>query len=154
MALARLAITALAVLPLCAGTSPVQPVRVCEVMRNPAEYAGRPVMVFGRLSSRNEGRYLGEEKCPAQSKPVEFELHLDRQAGPRPDDSIEVDTAAVQRCLAEMRKTTPLRKFPFGSSDYDRWALVYGRLEVAPGKTLAGRLVFRSDSLIVFVNDQ
>jgi hypothetical protein len=111
-------------------------------------------MLLGRLSSRESGRFLGEEKCADGGKPALLELHSDRQAGPLPDGSIDVDTAAVERSITEMKKSTPLHTFPFGSGDFDRWAIVYGRVASVPAPPKPGRLVLRSDSLIIFVNDQ
>jgi len=138
----------------------VRPTRVCEVLRRPAEYEGRAMMIVGRLSARGGERFLGEEKCGDGGKAALLELHADAAAGPKPDGSIDVDTAAVERSVAEMKKSTALRNFPFGSGDYDRWALVYGRVEMSGssekpvGDRFAGRVVLRSDSLVIFLNDQ
>jgi hypothetical protein len=146
----------------CLQAASMRPVRVCEVLRKPAEYDGKPAMVVGRLSARSSGRVLGEEKCSEGGSPALLQLHADRRTGPAPDGSIEVDTAEVRRSIEEMKKSTALRSFPFGSGDYDRWAIVYGRVEIAPAANKAaageerssGGLVVRSDSLVIFLNDQ
>ncbi|HZU26529.1 MAG TPA: hypothetical protein VFA04_13470 [Bryobacteraceae bacterium] len=160
MARFRLAAALLSAALPALGAAAAHPVRVCDVLRKPEEYAGKAMLVLGRLSSRESGRFLGEERCSDQGKPVLLELHPDRQAGPLPDGSIDVDRAAVEHDIAEMKKSTALHTFPFGSGEYDRWAIVYGRVEIPTANTkpasdrYAGKIVLRSDSLVIFLNDQ
>ena len=44
------------------------------------------------------------------------------------------------------------RKFKFGTPEYDRWAVVYGRVVAHKGdKKAAADLVFRGDGVILFL---
>ena len=51
-------------------------------------------------------------------------LTEDGNDGPRAPGSFEIDAAILNRKFEELRKHTTLGKFRFGSSDYDRWAVV------------------------------
>lgn len=60
----------------------------------------------------------------------------------------------MNRKFDDLRKRTSLGKFRFGSSDYDRWAVVYGRVESRKGesaKKAAADLVFRGDGVVLFL---
>ena len=81
----------------------------------------------------------------------------DRADGPKPPDSYEFDAADLRRKLADIEKRTSLGKFRFGSLEYDRWAVVFGRVDAPKGPD-AGKtppsLTFRGDGVIVFVTHQ
>ena len=134
---------------------PIVPFTVCEILHDLATYEGKPVAAIGRYSYRQDGIWLAEQACEAQSTtPPALWLAEDTADGPRPPDSFQLDGAAVTRKLTEIRKHTTLGKFRFGSSDYDRWAVVFGRVEnrkEAAAKKAAADLVFRGDGVVVFL---
>ena len=134
----------------------IVPFTVCEILHDLAAYEGKPVAALGRYSFRQDGRWLGEQACEAPSAaPSALWLAEDAMDGPRPPSSFQLDGAAMTRKLTEMRKHTSLGKFRFGSSDYDRWAVVFGRVENrkdAAARKAAADLVFRGDGVVVFIN--
>jgi len=150
----------LAVTLVCASApaedAAIVPFTICEILHDLAAYEGKPVAALGRYSFRQGGSWLGEQACDAPSAtPPALWLAEDPMDGPRPPDSFQLDGAALTRKLTEMRKHTTLGKFRFGSSDYDRWAVVYGRVENrkdAAAKKAAADLVFRGDGVVVFIN--
>jgi hypothetical protein len=136
----------------------IVPLTVCEILHDLASYEGKPVAALGRYSFRHDGSWLGEQACdavPSSPTPPALLLAEDPVDGPRPPESFQLDGAAVTRKLTEMRKHTSLGKFRFGSTDYDRWAVVFGRVENrkdAAAKKAAADLVFRGDGVVVFIN--
>jgi hypothetical protein len=134
--------------------APVVPLTVCEVLRDLPGREGKPVAVLGRYSFRENGRWMGEQACePATSGPPQLWLVEDSKDGPKPGDGYELDAAAVRRKLAEIERRTSLGKFRFGTPDYDRWAVVWGRVETrkpADGKASAN-LVYRGSGVVVFL---
>ena len=138
------------------GTAALQPVTVCELLAHPDTYSGKPVVVVGRFSFREYGRFLSEKGCV-------LHLVLDPKNGPVPPAAFSVDTEATNRKLAAVRKSTTLANFRFGSSDYDRWAMVYGRVEPGPPpEKRSGRefddastqVLCRSQTLLIFLREQ
>jgi hypothetical protein len=78
----------------------------------------------------------------------------DLKDGPKPADQLILNSAVLKKKFAEIQTRTQLGKFKFGTSDYDRWAFVYGRVEAATGsegRKSAGRLVFRGQAVIVVI---
>lgn len=137
-------------LAMSATEGPVEPVTVCEVLRNGSDNSGKVLAVLGRFSSRRDGRTLNQETCSDKENSVR--LIEDVKEGPKPPPVFELDGVAVTRKLKQVKEHTSLHTFRFGSSDYDRWAVVYGRLEV--GKTPAApRLIYRGDGVIVFLHE-
>lgn len=57
--------------------------------------------------------------------PVTF----DRKLAPKTPDHLEIEASAVTKLLRAIQQSTALAKFRFGTPDYDRWAVVYGRIE-------------------------
>jgi hypothetical protein len=151
---------ALAALPATCADGPLVPVTVCEVLGNLAMYDGKAVAALGRYSFRERGRWLSEESCgvdSATSPAANPTLWLveDAQNGPRPPDDFEMDGTVLGHKLADIRKRTTLGKFRFGTPDYDRWAVVYGRVESRKGdgaKIAPADLAFRGDGVVVFLN--
>jgi hypothetical protein len=146
---------ALAALPATCADGPLVPVTVCEVLGDLPMYDGKVVAALGRYSFREKGRWLSEESCGdgAPENPTLW-LMEDAKDGPRPPDDFEMDGAVLGRKLADVRKRTALGKFRFGTSDYDRWAVVYGRVETRKGdaaKTAPADLEFRGDGVVVFL---
>jgi len=145
-------------MPALAADAPtaLQPVTVCEALAHPEMYSGKPVLLMGRFSFRDYGRFLSEKGCV-------LHLMFDSKTGPVPPAAFSVDTGATDRKLTAVRKTTNLATFRFGSSDYDRWALVYGRLEpaAAPDKhggrefdDASGEVLCHSQTLLIFLHEQ
>jgi hypothetical protein len=147
---------ALAALPATCADGPLVPVTVCEVLGDLPMYDGKAVAALGRYSFREKGRWLSEESC-GEGSAANSTLWLveDAKDGPRPPDDFEMDGSVLGRKLAEIRKRTALGKFRFGTSDYDRWAVVYGRVETRKGdaaKAAPADLAFRGDGVVVFLN--
>jgi hypothetical protein len=146
---------ALAAFPGLCADSAVVPVTVCEVVRDLAQYQDKAVAVLGRYSFRQHGRWVAEQACDEQppSGPMLW-LVEDAKDGPKPPSDFEIDAPTLERKWADMRKRTSLAKFRFGTPDYDRWAVVYGRVETRRGeaaKTAPADLVFRGDGVVVFL---
>jgi hypothetical protein len=147
---------ALAALPATCADGPLVPVTVCEVLGDLPMYDGKAVAALGRYSFREKGRWLSEESCGdgAAATPTLW-LVEDTNNGPRPPDNFEMDGIVLEHKLAEIRKRTALGKFRFGTPDYDRWAVVYGRVETRKGdaaKIAPADLTFRGDGVVVFLN--
>jgi hypothetical protein len=146
---------ALACAPALPADPPLEPVSVCDVVRDLPAMEGKSVAVLGRYSFRDSGTSLGEQSCqPAVAVPAQLRLREDSKDGPKPPGSLEIDATGLRQKLADLRKRTSLGKFRFGSSDYDRWAVVYGRVEAAKsadGKTAPASLVFRGDGVVIFL---
>jgi hypothetical protein len=135
--------------------APLVPYTVCEIVQELPRYEGKSVAAVGRYSFRQEGRWLGEQDCAATaSAPPILWLSEDANDGPKPPADFELDGVTLSHKLADIRKHTALGKFRFGSTDYDRWAVVYGRVEPRKGdaaKKAPADLVFRGDGVIVFL---
>ena len=123
------------VLVILAGTAspadaPLVPKTVCDVARNLTALEGASLAVLGRYSFRSTGRWLDEQACdPAAAATPRLWLQEDAENAPRPEEKLELDAEAVRNELAEVQKRTSLGKFRFGSTDYDRWAVIFGRVE-------------------------
>jgi hypothetical protein len=65
---------------------------------------------------------------------------------------VSIDEAALEGKLRAMKRRTSLGKFKFGSADYDRWAVVFGRLET--GNEEKPQLIYRGDGAIFFFVDK
>jgi hypothetical protein len=146
---------ALAAFPGLCADNVIVPLTVCEIVRDLDMYQAKPVAILGRYSFRQNGRWLSEESCEDQpGSAPKLWLVEDTKDGPRPPGEFELDALALDRKWAEVRKRTSLAKFRFGTSDYDRWAVVYGRVEARRGdasKTAPADLVFRGDGVVVFL---
>jgi len=142
----------------------IVPVTVCEILRDPAAYDGKSIAVLGRYSFRESGRWLGEQSCGPGSAVAAPMLWLTESArdAPKPPDNFALDGIELHRKWVAMQQRTSLGKFRFGTSDYDRWAVIYGKVQ--PRKPGAGDpddpperrnapadLVFRGDGTIVFL---
>lgn len=158
-----------------AAEPPVQVVRVCDVLKDVQSYAGRPLAIVGRFSFREDnGRFLSEANCGAQANsgdsawPTVLRLAFNTESAPKPPQPMVLDEQAILGKLKEVRKATALREFRFGSPDYDRWALVFGRIDpvkefTAHAKPAAVQkdglgpapadLVCRGDGVIVFLDN-
>lgn len=146
-------IVLLAVAAPCAE-EPIIPYTVCEIAGDLAKFEANPVAALGRYSFREDGRWLGEQACGESAGPVLLRLDEDGKEGPKTSGTFEIDAVTLNRKFADLRKRTALGKFRFGSPDYDRWAVVYGRVETRKGedtKKAVANLVFRGDGVVVFL---
>ena len=149
-------------MPALAADAPavLQPVTVCEALAHPETYSGKAVLLLGRFSFRDYGRFLSEKGCV-------LHLMFDSKNGPVPPAAFSVDTGATDRKLDAVRKSTNLATFRFGSSDYDRWALVYGRIggriEPVPVPEkhgnrefdgASGEVLCHGQTLLIFLHEQ
>ena len=142
------------VIPAPCADGPVVPYTVCEILSDLPKFEAAPVAALGRYSFREQGRWLSEQVCDGAANPPVLWLAEDSKEGPKAPDSFEIEGAALNRKFDELRKHTSLGKFRFGSSDYDRWAVVYGRIEPRTGdaaKKALADLVFRGDGVVVFL---
>ena len=163
--------------PLIEGAEPaLQPVTVCEVLQGLSAYDGKVVAVVGRFSSRQTGRWLGEQKCDrklvagGQEWPNAFWVTYDPAAAPEPPTVLAVDATLLAQKLRAVKLGTSLTKLPFGSPDYDNWAVVYGRVETRKdlvtvtgsgtrkngfgyGESSPARLICHGDAVVIFLND-
>jgi hypothetical protein len=87
-------------------------------------------------------------------------LTEDSTDGPKPPANFEFDSAVLNKKFAALTRHTALGKFRFGNPEYDRWAVVYGRVVSrasrkgdAPQKTPA-ELVFRGNGVVVFLTTE
>jgi hypothetical protein len=142
-----------------AADPPLVPLTVCEVLHDLASNQGKTVAVLGRYSFRESGRWMGEQACdggspvPGGTPPLLW-LVEDSNDGPKPPGDFELDAVALQRKLALIQQHTSLGRFRFGSSDYDRWAVIYGRVETRKAeaaKQAPANLVFRGSGVVVFL---
>ena len=146
--------TALAV----AADPPIPTVTVCEVLADLPAHEGKDVAVLGRFSFRRDGRWIGEQSCgPNSPAPPLLWLAEDLEAGPKPPANFEFDSALLNKKFAALTKRTSLGKFRFGQPEYDRWAVVYGRVVARKGadaQKAPADLVFRGDGVIVFLTTE
>jgi hypothetical protein len=150
----------------------VEPVRVCELLAGLEAWRGKTAAVIGRYSFRDNGRFMSEDACESHltagslAWPDSIQLTADPAGGPKLPDGFDVDPVSTARKLKETRKATALGKFRFGSLEYDRWAIVYGRVEPAPGLATPPtslkpgknalepaplRLIYRGDGMIFVI---
>ena len=130
-----------------AADPPVTPLSVCEVLRDLPAHAGKDVAVLGRYSSRSSGDWLGEQSCQPAVEGAPTLLLEEDGAAPRLPENFALNAKELHSKLVDMQRRTTLGKFRFGTPDYDRWAVIYGRLEK---RTLR----FRGSGLIMFLTGQ
>jgi hypothetical protein len=133
---------------------PIVPYTVCEILGDLAHFEENTVAALGRYSFRSDGRWLSEEACGGSSNSPILWLFEDGKDGPKAPNAFEIDGAALNRKFTDLRKHTALGKFRFGSPDYDRWAVVYGKVEPRTGdaaKKAPADLVFRGDGVVVYL---
>ena len=154
----------LAATPVCAYApvaAPILPLTVCEVLRDLPSQTGKTVAVLGRYSWREKGSWVSEDTCVAtaqpsargQEPPAELWM-IENHSAPRLPDDYELDAAGVHRKLLEIQRHTTLAKFRFGTPDYDRWAVIWGRVEPRkPDETpkAAANLQYRGAGAIFFL---
>jgi hypothetical protein len=140
------------------AAGPIAPITVCEILADPAAHDGKDVAVLGRYSFRKDGRWIGEQSCgTAATVPAMLWLTEDSAVGPKSPADFELDASVLNRKFAELLKHTALGKFRFGTPDYDRWAVVYGRVIVRKGNDAAkapAELVFRGSGVVIFLTSE
>ena len=157
------------------GQTPIEPLRVCDVLENLSAHDGKVIAIQGRYSFRENDRFLGEETCGRALTandvvwPNALRVVFDPKTAPAPARSLEFHAASVYRNLKLIRERTSLGKFRFGTVDYDRWAVVYGRIEVskefkAGTRPTAGRksalepapaqVISSGESTILFISEE
>ncbi len=138
--------------------APIVPLSVCEVLRDLPAHDGKEVAVLGRYSFRENGRWIGEQACdPALDVPPQLWLVERLSDGPKPPDQFALDAVALKKKLAEIKRRTSLGKFRFGTSDYDRWAVIYGEVKARQGddaKKAPANLVYRGDGVVIFLTGE
>jgi hypothetical protein len=139
---------------LVAAEPAFDPVPVCQATATWKEFDGRPIAVLGRYSFREagprKGRWLDQESCGENNTHELLRLALDPETAPKPPDRFAIDEPALERKMAQIRQHTSLGKFRFGSADYDRWAIVVGRIE-HHGDDF--QLTYRGDGAVLFLAD-
>jgi hypothetical protein len=143
-------------LALAASEPAFDPVPVCEAISNWKGDNSRVTAVLGRYSFReagpHKGRWLDQESCPGKGTRGTVKLAVDAQSAPKPPDQVAIDETALEKKLAEIRQHTALGKFRFGSADYDRWAVVIGRMERRDDEDF--QLTYRGDGAVFFLADR
>ena len=137
--------------------APIVPLSVCEVLHDLPAQEGKSIAVLGRYSFREDGRWIGEQACDPVVDAPQLWLVERLTDGPKPPDNFELDAAALNKKLAEMRRHTTLGKFRFGTPDYDRWAVVFGEVKKRQGedaKKAAANLVYRGSGVVIFLTPQ
>ncbi len=152
-----------------AAEPPVAPVRVCDVLQDLTSYNQRVVAVIGRYSFRQTKRFLSEDLCEhkpgSATWPNVLRVSFDPKSGPKPLEHMEFDPHAVYQKLRAIQQHTSLARIRFGTPDYDRWAVVWGRVEpvkeflagAAPAKTsnafepAPAELIVVSDIVVMFI---
>jgi hypothetical protein len=129
---------------------------VCEVAANLPAQEGKVLAVIGRYSFRAYGRWMGEESCGAGAQSAAPELWMveDPKDGPKPPEHLNLDSAALKAKFALVQRRSKLMNSRFGTPDYDRWAVVYGRIEKrSPTEEhkAQANLVFRGSSVIIVI---
>jgi hypothetical protein len=142
-----------------AADTALEPLTVCEVLKDVSAHDGKTLAVLGRFSFRRDGRTLNEESCgptPEAAGPPPpnlIRLTDDSRNGPKPPDIYALDASAVNRKLKTIQEHTRLHTFRFGTADYDRWAVVYGRIESDKAKPPGARLIYRGDGVVLFLHE-
>jgi hypothetical protein len=142
-----------------AADNTLQPLTVCEVLKDLPANDGKILAVLGRFSFRRDGRSINQETCgpkPAAGEtapPNSIRLTDDAKSGPKPPEVFALDAATLSRKLKEVQEHTSLRTFRFGTPDYDRWAVVYGKIEAEKSRPGAAHLVYRGDGVILFLHN-
>jgi hypothetical protein len=145
----------------CADDELVVPMTVCEIVADLPGHDGKIVAAIGRYSFRSTGRWMAEQACPSSGAAAtlpdptpELWMLEDQKEAPKPPEHLHLDSAALKSKFALVQRRSKLVNFRFGTSDYDRWAVVYGRVERrTPDATrkAPANLVFRGSSVIIVI---
>jgi hypothetical protein len=138
-----------------AAQAPIVPLTVCELLRHLPAFEDHDVTVLGRYSYREKGRWVGQQACEGVADGTTPQLWMVENAtdAPRPPENFELDGPAVLARLRAIQRNTSLGKFRFGTPDYDKWAVVFGRVEKSGNpKQGAANLVYRGSGAVVFLD--
>lgn len=128
------------------------PLTPCEILRDLQAVDGKDVAVLGRYSFREKGRWIGEQACaPPTAIPPTLILVEDSTGGPKPPADFQLDGPAVEKKWTDMQRRSELGKFRFGTPDYDRWAVIWGRVQSRKGedaKKAVANLLYRGSGVI------
>jgi len=119
------------------GQNAVQLLRPCDVLSDLHSYNGKSIAIVGRYSFRQSGRFFSENTCDHELKsgdfqwPSSLQIVFDDKSAPKPPEHLELDSSSVYGMLGSIQLHTQLAKFRFGTPDYDRWAVAFGRIEIA-----------------------
>ena len=153
-----IAIALLAAASVVAADPPIVPVTVCEIAADLAAHEGKEIAVLGRYSFRRDGRWIAEDACEPTSKvPPMLWLTEDSTTAPKPPGNFELDVAALNKKFAALAKRSFLGKFRFGNPEYDRWAVVYGRVVSRKGdaaRKAPADLLFRGNGVVIFLTTE
>ena len=140
---------------LATADAPLVPLTVCEILYDLPAQNGKTVVAIARYSFRPNGRWISEQACnPASDAPPLLWLTEDAAGAPKPPADFALDAAVLRRKFTEIQRHTTLAKFKFGNPEYDRWAMVYGRVDARKGDALkqaAANLVYRGSGAVVFL---
>jgi len=133
----------------------IVPLTVCEVMRDLPAHEGQTVAVVGRYSYRTNAHWLDQQGCqPAPDLAPSLWLVENLNDGPKAPTVFQFDAAELDKRFLQVQQHTPLGRFRFGSTDYDRWAVVYGRVESRKGEDttkFGANLIIRGNAMIIFL---
>jgi hypothetical protein len=134
---------------------PLAPLTVCEVLADLPAHDGKNYAVLGRYSYRRDGRWIGEDACGNASGSL---VLSEDSSAPRPPGEFDLDATVLNKKFAEMVKHTVLGKFKFGNPEYDRWAVVFGRVEARKSDDHTHKgpadLVFRGSGVVIFLTTE
>jgi hypothetical protein len=147
--------TVLASAALTAADRGIVPISVCELFRDLPAHEGQTVAVVGRYSYRTNSHWLDQQGCqPAPDLPSALWVVENLNDGPKAPGVFQFDAVELDKRLLEVQQHTALGKFRFGSNDYDRWAVIYGRVESRKGEDatkFGANLVIRGNAMIIFL---
>jgi hypothetical protein len=133
----------------------IAPISVCDVLRDLPAHEGQTVAVVGRYSYRTNSHWLDQQGCqPTPAVAPSLWVVENLNDAPKAPGVLQFDAAELDKRLLEVQQRTPLGKFRFGSIDYDRWAVIYGRVESRKGEDAAkfgANLVIRGNAMIIFL---
>jgi hypothetical protein len=132
--------------------APVAPFTPCEILRDLPAHEGKDIAVLGRYSYREKGRWIDEQSCtPPTPVPPILLLVEDANDGPKPPANFQLDGPLLEKKWTDVQRRTELGKFRFGTPDYDRWAVIWGRIQSRKGedaKKAAANLIYRGSGVI------
>src|SRR5277367_1223628 len=117
-----------------AGQSAPQIVTICDILSAPQNFDHKAVVVVGRLSKRASEQWIGQKSCATgETQPQnasQFVIQFNHEDAPLPPEDFALDSNAVSAKFKTLSHGTVLHDFPFGSGSYDRWGMVFGRVDL------------------------
>ena len=84
-------------------------------------------------------------------------LTEDSTSAPKPPGEFALDVATLNKKFADLVRHSSLGKFRFGNPEYDRWAVVYGRVVARKGdaaRKAPADLIFRGNGVVIFLTTE